>query len=186
MNATTVSYDCIRSYRKVQEAVTLSNDILRSPEFYTRISKQPRFHLASIPSDVIAGLMYDARIKMNVDLYYSVSPIKNIDGYDDLQNPNLIHLNTWKIDRSVASLCNSIIHRCVHAVNAQVNKYYFNKYYFGHDANVFYSLEKTAPHAIGAIAQKMISDEDVILMEHDPFIASINEVPKRTFGLFAI
>lgn len=173
MNGITIDYDGVRSYRGVQQAVARTNDLLRDPAFYEEIATQPRFALSSSPSDTIADLMRKARIIMRVNLYYAISPLYNIDGYDDTENPFIAHMNIWRIDRSVASLCNSLVHACVHAVNAQANRFYFNQYYFGHGPATGTVREKTAPYAIGAIAQRLVSGEETIILplDHDPHIA---------------
>jgi hypothetical protein len=171
----------------VQEAVEKANEVLRNPEFYAQVAQQSSFDLATIPPKTVAGLMYDARLKITVDLYYSVSPLSNIDGYDDQDRPDVVHLNIWKIDRSVASICNSIIHGAVHAVNAQINLYYFNHCYFGHGDSRREGKEKTAPYAIGAIAQKLLSKDEAIIvpLEHDPFVLTTKTTQNVTRSLFA-
>jgi hypothetical protein len=174
MNAITIRYNCNRYYRRVREAVDVANDLFRTDDFYDRIARQRRFDLSTVSSETIAELMRGSNINVNLDLYYSLSPLHNIDGYDDAADPCVVHLNLWRIDRSVGSLCNSIIHGCVHAVNARINLYYFNQYYFGHGDHYLNGKEHTAPYAIGAIGQGLIcGDEPVIIpLEHDPFMGS--------------
>lgn len=170
----TIQYNCSRYYRRVQEAVERTNELFQEDLFYDNIARQRRFDLATIPSQAIAELMRSTCLNMKVELYYSLSPLHNIDGYDDMNNPSIIHLNLWRIDRSPASLCNTIVHACVHAVNAQINSYYFNQFYFGHGDQFRANKDNTAPYAIGAIAQKMVSDNEAVIipLEHDPFVLS--------------
>jgi hypothetical protein len=185
MNAITVQYNCNRYYRRVREAVDVANDLFRTDGFYDRIAHQRRFDLATVSSETIAELMRGSNINVNLDLYYSLSPLHNIDGYDDTSDPFVIHLNLWRIDRSVSSLCNSIIHGCVHAVNARINFYYLNQYYFGHGDQFLDGKEQTAPYAIGAIGQGMIcNDEPIIIpLEHDPFVGYKNDLyPVRSIA----
>jgi hypothetical protein len=61
----------------------------------------------------------------------------------------------------------------VHAVNAQSNRFYFNQYYFGHGPATAPIREKTAPYAIGAVAQRLISGEEsgILPLMHDPYIS---------------
>src|SRR4051812_35363462 len=103
-------------YLQVYEAASKVNELLESDEFYERIAEHPDFDLADVSPATIAVLIRKAHLDMTVDLYYALNPLKNIDGYDDTRNPSVIHLNIWKIDRPVASICNSMIHACVHAV----------------------------------------------------------------------
>ena len=148
----------------VQEAVIRTNELLQTESFYQEIALHRGFDLADIPASEIAALMRNAGLIMEVDLYYAVNPLKNIDGYDDKENPNMIHLNLWRLERPVPSLCNSMIHSCVHALNAR-----FNGCYFGHGDNSLWGKEHTAPYRIGAIAQQLLSGNKipVIPMEHD-------------------
>ena len=156
----------------------MANDVLQNDDFYAHISKHAGFHLADISPDHIAELLRKTRIEMNISLYYALSPLKNFDGFDDMEQPRNIHLNAWKIDRSPASICNTIIHSCVHAVNA-----HHNEYYFGHGDNRLAGKANTAPYWIGALAQTMVSpDEPIIVpLEHDHHERAVIDV-RNLFG----
>lgn len=135
----------------VREAVCKANQLLRNDEFYHRIAELSYFDMADIAPEQVAWLMRNASLKMEVDLYYALSPINNIDLYDDEENPNIIHMNIWQLNRSAASICNTLLHSCVHAVNALCKDYYF-----GHGDSDPAGKELTAPYRIGAIAEEMI------------------------------
>jgi hypothetical protein len=155
----------VKHFLKVGEAVLLANELLQSEAFYKKIAAHSHFDLADIDTETIAGMLRETQLKMSVALYYAFNSQTNIDGYDDPESPCQIHLNIWKINRSPASICNSIIHACVHAVNE------YNKYFtFGHGDGSLHGKENTAPYWIGALAQQMVSKEESILlpMEHDP------------------
>ena len=154
----------IGNFNTVKEAAMMANDVLRDEEFYKQIALHPFFDRCNTTPATIARLMRESAFTMTVDLYYALSPVKNIDGYDDPENPFVIHMNVWKIDRSPESMCNTIIHACVHAVNA-----YFEEYEFGHGDHSLNGKENTAPYWIGALAQRMNSIEDPIIipLEHD-------------------
>ncbi len=162
MNHIHINYEGMRPY--LQEAVIKTNELLRSWKFYELIAQQANFDLADISPRQIADLMQQTTLDMTVDLYYSMSPFKNIDGYDDPEHTSVIHMNIWKIERPVASLCNTMIHFCVHAVNAL-----HDEYYFGHGDNSLTGKENTAPYRIGYLAQNMIckDDKSIIVLEHD-------------------
>jgi len=164
MNTIRINYEGMRAY--LQQAVIKTNELLRTREFYDQIAAHPGFDMADINPMAISELMSRANINMAVDLYYSISPFRNIDGYDDAENPALIHINIWTIQRPVASLCNTLVHSCVHAVNA-LN----DRYYFGHGDITLDGKENTAPYQIGSIAQDMISKGETryIPLEHDMF-----------------
>ena len=174
-----IQVDCsgITTFNNVKEAAQMANRILADDEFHDRIAQHPAFDHSDATPATIAQLMRVASFTMTLDLYYSLSPIKNIDGYDDLDNPQMIHLNIWKIDRSPESMCNSIIHACVHAVNADNDDYYF-----GHGDDTLHGKENTAPYWIGALAQEMVSGEEPIIipLEHDIFQPRlINQIKKQ-------
>jgi hypothetical protein len=167
--AITIKHTGTHANRKVKDAVEEANQLLRSLELYDAIAAQPGFMLASHSPSVIAELMRAARFSMRLGLYHSENPLDAIDGYDDLEDPLLIHLNIWRLDRSPASICNSLLHACVHAVNANVNHSFLSQYYFGHGPACTPGKERSAPYAIGAVAQRLLSGDDAVLLplEHD-------------------
>jgi hypothetical protein len=152
------------NFNSVKTAVVLANQLFRDERFYERISAHSFFHFSDIAPTKIAQLIRDSRFQMSINMYYALNPLKNIDGYDDLEDPFVIHLNAWKTDRSPESMCNTIVHACVHAVNAC-----HLQYYFGHGDNVPAGKENSAPYWIGASAQQMVSKEEAIIipLEHD-------------------
>lgn len=166
----------IGNFNTVKEAVMMANDVLRDEEFYRQIAIHPYFDNCNTTPTTIARLMRESAFTMTVDLYYALSPMKNIDGYDDPENPFVIHMNVWKIDRSPESMCNSIIHACVHAVNA-----YYDEYEFGHGDSSLAGKANTAPYWIGALAQQMNSVEEAIIipLEHDTCAPSMQSVSEQ-------
>jgi hypothetical protein len=173
-----ISYDGARNMRPVQKGVAIANDLLRNDDFYRRIMQLPPFDMANVTPDVVAGLMRHSRFTMSVTLYYALSPLKNYDGYDDLNDPSIIHLNAWKTDRSPASICNTIIHSCVHAVNAL-----YRQYSFGHGDMSCIGKENTAPYRIGALAEQMASHDNtaVTQLEHDLYEPFVKDIRKYYF-----
>jgi hypothetical protein len=165
----TIKHSGTPANRKVKDAVAEANQLLRDLDFYEAVAVQSGFMLSSHSPAVIAELMRSAQFTMRVDLYHAANALGAIDGYDDLEDPLCIHLNIWRLDRSVASICNSLVHACVHALNAKVNQSYLNQYYFGHGPARTPGKEKSAPYAIGAVAQQLLSGGDAILLplEHD-------------------
>lgn len=147
----------------IKQAVRLSNQLLKDPRFYERISEQPFFEMADVTPGFIATLIKKTNIKMNIKFYFSHNQSHSY-GYDDVINPNSIPMNIWTIDRPAPSLCNTMLHACVHAVNAK-----HPQYNFGHNEPQNHTLENAAPNWIGNLAQKMVSgDENVTeIMLHD-------------------
>ncbi len=150
---------------RVTEAINMANELLQNEEFYYEIASHPGFDGADVSPEIIAGLLCETQVKISVELYYAKDAHRNIDLYDDLLNPSRAHLNIWTINRSAASICNSIIHACVHAVNA-----YNPHYEFSHGEASPKANANTAPFWIGGLAQKMVSGNEAILLplEHDP------------------
>lgn len=147
----------------VQQAVCMTNRLLKDIRFYERIAMLPTFQLADISPADLARLMYNSSVKMEVELYYAISPVENIDLYADEAHPNIIQMNIWTLNRPVASICNTLLHSCVHAVNAL-----HDKYYFGHGDNNPAGKEHTAPYMIGALGEEMLAGETYGLhFEHD-------------------
>ena len=107
----------------VQQAVCMTNQLLRDIRFYERIATLPQFDMADVPPAELARLMYKTDIKIKVELYNAISPVENIDLYADDAHPNILQLNIWTLNRPVASVCNILLHGCVHAVNAVHNQY---------------------------------------------------------------
>ena len=166
----------IGNFNSVKEAAILANEVLENDAFYARIASHPFFDFSDASPATIARLMRETSITMAFDLYYAKSHVRNIDGYDDQENPFVIHMNVWKIDRSPESMCNTIIHACVHALNAC-----HAQYYFGHGDNSLTGKENTAPYWIGALAQQIVSHEDTIIIpfEHDPFESHLKNIEKQ-------
>ncbi len=157
----------------VQDAVLATNMLLKRDEFYKRIAALSPLSLATVSSADIASMMRSSGISITVGVYYSICPDKKIDGFDNECNPNEIFINFWTLDRSIASLCNTIIHGCVHAVNA-LHKNVF----FGHGNVLSGSPEATAPYVIGGLAEAMIGGAQPYSLQHDPYEGRIRHIKK--------
>ena len=153
------------NFVNVKVAVIQANKMLGLDDFYRQIAQHSSFDSADATPALIATFMRDANITMTLDLYHSPWPELNIDGYDDTDEPQKIHLNIWRTNRSPESICNSIIHAFVHAVNAL-----HPGHGFGHGDSLLTGKENTAPYWIGALAQRLLSAEDpiIIQLEHEP------------------
>ena len=162
MNTLYIEYSGMRP--NLREAVYKTNQLLRTETFYEKITAVEQFHMADIQARDIAWLIKNTKIHMQVDLYYAISPLKNVDIYDDASAPDIINMNLWRLDRPVASLCNSLLHGCVHAVNAR-----YDQYYFGHGDSNPEGKEHTAPYLIGQIGEEMIAGREKadIYLQHD-------------------
>lgn len=165
INSVLIEYNGMRPY--VHEAVSKANALLQNEQFYQAIMQQSRFDMADISPVEIAVMMRNANISMQVELYYAMSPVKNIDGYQDPEHPGVLFLNIWQLERPLASVCNTLVHGCVHQVNAR-----YQQYSFGHGDSTPSGKENTAPYFIGHLAQRMVSTHatDYIPMVHDTLL----------------
>lgn len=170
-----ISYTGARNFSQVHKAVVSANEVLHNDLFYHCISIHKKFDLANVSPSTISELIRNTRLSISVSMYYSLSPLKNYDGYDDTDNPCCIHLNAWKIDRSVASICNTIIHGCIHAVNAR-----YPQYSFGHGDMSSIGKENTAPYWIGALAEQLTSHDNMTTtqLEHDQYEPLAKDIRK--------
>lgn len=135
----------------VQSAVETSNQLLRDKTFFDRIRQKDRFDLSNTSPQVIADLMENANGIVTVTLYASVSPFSRALAYEDSRYPGTVFLNTRRLNRSVASICASIIHECVHSVDGSQTQYSF-----GHGDNSSTGKANTAPYWIDNLAYEMI------------------------------
>jgi len=142
-------------HRNLKLAVNNVNNLLQQEYFYQGIMRHANFDMCDITPRQLAGLMRISDIRMSIDLYYSLKPFSKAVSYDDAEDATVIHLNKWNLNRSVESLCNTLMHQCIHAVNEL-----FPQFSFGHGDSATAGKENTAPYWIAALAQRLISDDN--------------------------
>jgi len=163
------------NFINVKVAVILANKILKQDDLYRQIAAHPSFDHSDTTPPTIAGFMRNADLTMTLNLYHAINEEKNIDGYDDTEHPENIHLNIWRTNRSPESMCNTIVHACVHAVNAL-----HDHNYFGHGDNSLPGKDNTAPYRIGEMAQRMASKDAAIIipLAHDPVAPRLKNISR--------
>lgn len=134
--------------RKVCEAVACANALLRDDSFYEAISAKVIFDMADIPAAKIAALIRDTDLEMRLITYIG-SP--RVHGYDDRDNPDLIHVNIFRADWTLSGIVNTIMHQMVHAVNDL-----HRQYNFSHGDRTVEGKQNTAPFWIGNYAEETI------------------------------
>ncbi|TMQ14872.1 MAG: hypothetical protein E6J91_14270 [Deltaproteobacteria bacterium] len=144
----------------VTEATNQANLLLAKAEFYERIRTCPRFELTKASPRDIADLMERCTARLTVRLYKSRWPWSRAFGYEDARFPDMVFLNTRKLDRSMASIVGTIIHESVHAADAH------SPLDFGHGSNSSADKENTAPYWIGNLAISMVSDQPFAAVDH--------------------
>lgn len=146
----------------VVEATQRANRLLAAPEFYERIRGCPRFERTEVSPRQVADVMERCTARVTVQLYKSRWPWSKALAYEDARFPNLIFLNTRKLNRSVASIVGTIIHESVHAADT------LSPLDFGHGDNAAAGKENTAPYWIGNLAISMVSGEAFAVVDHAP------------------
>ncbi len=74
--------------------------------------------------------------------------------YVDDDYPNTVFLNSRKLDRDISEIVNTIVHECVHAVDAALTNVSF-----GHGDNNWRGKGNSAPYWIGNLAESILSGE---------------------------
>lgn len=110
--------------------------------------------MATITPRQLTDMLCNTNLQLTVDTYWPLHFSSMADAYDDKLNPNTIHLNRLKLNRPAHSICNTMVHQCVHALNAC-----YPSYYFGHGCNKPDGKENTAPFRIAALAQQIITGD---------------------------
>lgn len=147
-----VSYN--GSNQQVESAVDLVNTLFPFESFLQKISYHPHFDLADVSPTEVANLIVQSDVHMSVDMYFSLQQSNDAFCYDDPDDATRIHLNQWTISRSVDSICNTIVHQCIHALNAANPNCYF-----GHGDNNSIGKEQTAPYWIAGVVQKVVAND---------------------------
>jgi len=152
-------------YPTVQQGISLANTLLGNDFFYRSIAALPYFEGSDILPFRLSELMRTTKIRMRVALYSALDPHAAIDTYDDPIDPSRIPLNLWNAGRTAGSICNSLVHACVHAVNS-----WHAQYRFGHAHIPKGRLFHTAPYRIGALAEELTGYFPSVLPQyhHDP------------------
>lgn len=144
-------------HKNLKIAVNHVNNLLQQEYFYQGIQKQESFAMADVNPRQLAELMRIADMQINIDLYYSLFPFSTALVADVKDDYSTIRLNKWNLNRPVESLCNTLMHECVHAVNAA-----FPQFSFGHGDEDCETNDNTAPFRIAALAQQFIAADNSI------------------------
>ncbi|MCB9047288.1 MAG: hypothetical protein H6550_14235 [Chitinophagales bacterium] len=149
----------------IKAAVTYANNLFTYTPFLDAIYNIKQFDMADISPQKIADMIHSSDLHLLVDLYWPLPFAKSAHAYDDPLNPSIIHINKMTVNRPVHSICNTLVHQCIHALNAANPGYYF-----GHGDNTTTGKDNTAPFKIANLAQNMVTEENIISdpMTHEP------------------
>ncbi|MCB0700027.1 MAG: hypothetical protein H6551_00370 [Chitinophagales bacterium] len=159
---------------KLRAAVVYMNHLFIYPPFLNNIYRHKYFDMADTEPQKIVGMIKDSELKIKVDEYFSPAPSQRACSYDDPKNPFSIHVNWWTLNRNVHSICNTLMHQCVHALNAANPTLYF-----GHGDNSHMGKDNTAPFRIAYFAQAAVANNvkifESMIHEDNSNIKSIEE-----------
>lgn len=136
-------------------AVVYVNNLFNYIPFLDAIYNTKQFDMATVSPREITDMFCNTDLRLSIDLYWPLKFCSEAYTYDDRLNPTVIHLNKLKLNRPVHSVCNTLLHQCVHALNAQ-----YPAQYFGHGNNEPKGKERTAPYCIAGIGQKIVAEDD--------------------------
>jgi hypothetical protein len=153
-----VTYD--GGWEIVIQATNHANLVLANKVFYERIRAHASFDLTRSSPREIADAIERCITRLTVRTYKSRNPFSRAIGYHDERWPDIIFLNTRRLDRSVASVVGTIVHEAVHAADAA------STLDFGHGGNPAGGKDNTAPYWIGNLAISMVRGEAFAVVEH--------------------
>lgn len=156
---------------QVLAAAKQVNYLFNYEPFLNAIKTNHLFDLANVSPTKIADMIANTDIKLSINLYWPLKLSNRAHAYDDVTNPQILHMNKITLNRPIHSLCNTMVHQAVHAVN------YTNSHvYFGHGDNNPCGKCNTAPYWIAGLAQKMIANDDGVFeqMTHE----DVKDIPR--------
>lgn len=148
----------------VTKAAQKANELLQDNNFFQQIATHGKFDMSSATSTEVADVLKNAKFQMMIELYYPPNPLSKALAYDDPIHPLTIHLNARRLNRSIASICATIIHESVHAADAMESSFHF-----GHGDNSSNGKGNTAPYWIDNLAYSIVSNGQpaFIVFQHD-------------------
>lgn len=149
-----IKVEFLGNTQNVLDAVARTNELLAAQSFFARIREHHGFDYSTATPAQIADLMETSDVVVSVKLYTSRWPWSKAVAFEDRRFPNVVFLNTRRLNRSVPSICATIVHECVHAVDSAEAGLRF-----GHLDNNPNGKENTAPYWIGDLAEEMLSGE---------------------------
>ena len=151
----------------VTDAVTVANAILADPQFYDAILLHQSFTLTNATPAEVAEVLRNCDSALEVRLYKPANPFSRAYGKELPSFPDLVFLNTRKLNRSTPSIVGTIVHEAVHAADA------VSDVDFSHGDNSPRGKQNTAPYWIGNLAVAMAKggaspNLNVIAVAHAP------------------
>ncbi len=139
----------------IEVAILHVNNLFTHIPFLDAIYNFKKFDMATISPKEITDMLCNTNLQLTVDTYWPLQFSSVADAYDDNLNPAAIHLNRLKLNKPMHCICNTLMHQCVHALNAC-----YPAQYFGHGNNDPHGKDFTAPYWIAGLAQKLIAKDE--------------------------
>lgn len=145
LSAQTLRIKYSGSNQKIIEAVSEANKILNNPAFYSSVDSIKKFDNTSFTGQQIINEM-NAVKTVEVGEYFKRLTKATA------KTQSQIRINAAKLNRSLASRVNTLIHESIHATDWLTNKNwdYTHRTQYEEDPPV------SAPYVIGAIAERMV------------------------------
>lgn len=138
---------------KLKKAVKESNSADFFDKVFESIDDADQFDMTEAINEYIAyrlGCFLEEN-DITVEVYYPKWRWSKAIGYFTKSKPTTIHVNGYKLNRSVASMIGNFYHELTHMVSADDDFYSFD-----HGSNDPTGKENTAPYAIGEIAGSLV------------------------------
>ena len=142
----------------IEAAVINVSKLITHVPFLDAIYNSKNFDMATVSPQEITDLFCNTDLELTVDTYWPLRLSSMADAYDDRMNPAAIHLNRLKLGRPVHSVCNTLMHQCVHALNGS-----YPSLYFGHGNDDPDGKENTAPFRIAGLAQQIVAKDKKVV-----------------------
>ena len=126
-------------------AVKEANKILQNQEFTNLVNQIEKFDNTQYSGKQILSEMSTIQFVEVTEFYKSHTKTT-------AKTQNRISINKAKLNRSLASITNTLIHECIHAVDWLTNK----KWDYTHRTQHVENPPISAPYVIGSIAQKLV------------------------------
>jgi hypothetical protein len=136
-----------RTNHNLNLAIERASYIISSDEFYDVIVAKEKFDMATCNGSHIVNQMRGFNVAVNVKVYFPKFYFSRALGFYDRRKPLDINLNSRKLNRSVNSLTNTLVHEWVHMVD-----FWDKKHSYGHGDNKRLGKENTAPYFLGNMA----------------------------------
>lgn len=142
-------------HKAIKAATTYVNNLFVYTPFLEAIYCNTHFDMADVSPKKIVKMIEHTNLKLTLDLYLPALLSNKAYAYDDPNKQSIIHMNKIALNRPIHSICNTMVHQCVHALNA-----HHPSTYFGHGSNTAEGKDNTAPFWIAGLAQRIVAADD--------------------------